>query len=140
MEIGKKIKKESKTLIERGISSDSYFYAKFTDGSERKEHDTNWSDFSEKKEVEFMGRKKIVYVSKHSVKELTIKHGNLETTIEVDTGEEVYQSIVSSSFLRNDSIVEHKILGRKVGKIKDGKVIEERFIDGRTGEIIGMKF
>ena len=130
----------AKRMIERGIPEHSHFKARFRDDSERTEHNTNWSDFSEKREVIFGDNKKIVYVSKHPLKELTIKHGDLETTITAKEGEELYQAIISMSMLRDDGTVENKIIGRRIGHIKNGRVLEERVIDGRMNEILGLGF
>lgn len=131
---------ETRTLEQRGLPIDSYFVVVFADGSERTEHSTNWSALSEDQYVQFGDRKKVVRVSVHPVKKITIHHGELETTISAEDGEEVYQSFTSSATQKTDGTVEQKIVGRKVGKVKEGRVLEEKFIDCRTNEVMGMKF
>ena len=137
--ISEQLQKEQRSLVERGVPHDSFFHVTFNDGSEAKEHDTNWSDFSEHVLVDFMGSQKVVSLSKHPVKKLIINHEGLQIDFDVNNGEEVYQAFVNQVMKRSDGIVEDKIIGRIIGKVKDGKVIEEKFVDGRTGEITGIK-
>ena len=134
------IKKENISLEGRGIPSDSYFHVKFADGSEITEHEANWKDISEEKQVLFLNRKKVVQVCVHQLKEITLIHGDIQTTIDVGTDERVYQSIAMIAYLTSSGETIQKVIGRKVGKIKGEKVIEERLIDGRTNEIIGFTF
>ena len=131
---------ETRTLEQRGLPTDSYFVVVFTDGSERTEHSTNWSALSEDQYVQFGDRKKVVRVSIHPIRKITIHHGELETTISAEDGEEVYQSFTSSATQQSDGSTSQQILGRKVGKVKDGRVTEEKFLDLSTDEITGIKF
>ena len=138
--IGDQITIETRTLEQRGLPTDSYFVVVFTDGSERTEHETNWSDMSEDQYVQFGDRKKVVQTCKFPVREITIHHGELETTVSAEDGEEVYQSFTSSATQQSDGSTSQQILGRKVGKVKDGRVTEEKFLDLSTDEITGIKF
>jgi hypothetical protein len=130
---------ETRTLEQRGLPTDSYFVVVFTDGSERTEHSTNWSALSEDQYVQFGDRKKVVRVSIHPIRKITIHHGELETTISAEDGEDIYQSFTSSTTHQSDGSTVEKLIGRKVGRVKNGVVIEERFIDARTSEITGLK-
>lgn len=137
--LSESLKTESKNLEERGLPKDSFFHVHFKDGSDRTEHDLNWSEMSEKVVVDFFGQQKVVAISVHPIVKLRVKHGELETEIEVNSGEKIYQAMTSQAIYRNNGTTSNKVIGRIVGKVKDGKVIEERFIDGRTGEITGLR-
>ncbi|MGH2639025.1 MAG: hypothetical protein ACRDF4_07070, partial [Rhabdochlamydiaceae bacterium] len=117
----------------------SYFHVHFTDGSDRKEHDLNWTDVAEQAVVEFFGQQKVVFLSMHPVKRLKVVHNDLTTELEVGEEEKAYQAVVGSAMIRTDGSTQNRILGRIIGRVKDGIVIEERFLDGRTGEITGIK-
>lgn len=139
MKLSEQLKKEKRSLVERGLHEDSYFHVHFDDGSDRKEHDLNWSDFSEKVLVDFFGSQKVVSLAKQPIKKLIINHGELTTELHLEKGEQVYQAITSQSSYMTNGETLNRIIGRIVGKVKDGKVIEERFLDGRTGEVTGIK-
>jgi len=138
--IAEQIKKETLSLEQRGVPSDSFFRLIFTDGSTVDEHTVNWSDVSEAEYVEFSDQHKTVLLCQYPVKELIMSHGGITTTIEVEEGEKVYQSIAATATYASEQTVIQKIIGRRIGKVRDGKVTEERFIDGRTSEVLGMKF
>jgi len=130
--------KEKRTLTERGLHEHTYFTAHFEDGSTRSEHDLNWSDVSELIQVLYFGGVKTVMANTHPIKKLNIKHNNLETEIEVPKGCRVYQAVrAQTTFFGNEN--NSSIIGRVVGLVKDGVVIEERFVDGRLGIVQGMK-
>jgi hypothetical protein len=131
---------ETRTLEQRGLPTDSYFVVVFTDGSERTEHSTNWSALSEDQYVQFGDRKKVVRVSIHPIRKITIHHGELETTISAEDGEDIYQSFTSSTTHQSDGSTVEKLIGRKVGRVKNGVVVEEKFIDTRLSEVTGIKF
>lgn len=137
--LGKQFRTEKRSLNDRGVPSDSFFHVYFSDGSERSEHDLNWSDLAEFVLVDFFGRKKVVCLSSYQIKKLVISHNGLTTEIEVKDGEKVYQAIVGHATYRSDGETENKVTGRIIGKVKNGIVLEERLIDGQTGEITGLK-
>lgn len=136
--ISDNIKKERRGLQRRGLHSDSYFHAIFSDGSYALETNTNWSDISKEMLVDCMGTPKIVYVCTLPISSLIISHGNLQTRMDINPGEFVYQSIRSRVSVAGDGESRNEIAGRVVGKVKNGIVIEERFLDGHTGEILGF--
>ena len=129
-----KIKREN-TLHEQ-----THFEVIFFDGSIANEQDTNWSSFSQEKNVKYQGGTKTVYVSNLPIKSITITHGELKTSIDIPEGHEVYQACKSESiFGPNGEKMLDRINGRVVGLIKDNEVIEERYLDGRGHQILGFR-
>lgn len=135
-----KIEKTKKSLEERGMKSDSFFSLKTDKDVIHKEHDTNWSDISKRKVVEFAGKKRYVDVCVLPVKSLEVTFGKLKTEIVLKKGEEAFQTNVSSSYFLPDGTVKTTHVGKKCGIIKDGKIIEERFLNGRSGVVEGFRF
>lgn len=134
-----KIKTEKLTLEERGRPKDSYFHIVFHEGTERKEHDTNWSDFSENKKVDYMGGKKSVNISKYKIKHIKMFHGLLKTEMDVPDDCEVYQAVRAETiFIPNGNKIV-KIHGRVVGLIKNNEVQEERFLNGTENVVLGWR-
>ncbi len=134
-----KIKKQNKSLEERGIPFNSLFIIKFQDGSMITEHECNWSELSETKVVNYFGGKKTIAVCIHPVKTLRIEHGEMTHTIEIPENCEVYQAIRAETNFMSNGIKKDKINGRVVGLVKDNEVIEEYFLNGLEGRIMGMK-
>ena len=133
------IRSRGKHVGERKLPQGSHFHARFKDDSDCHEGDTNWSDMSTEKEVEYFGMTKRVRVSKHPVKNIKIAHDGMEIDMAVPEGCEVYQAIRAEVlFTPGGGRTEH-ILGRVVGLVKDGKVIEERFINAQNHEIMGVR-
>lgn len=137
--ISEKIQKHNHSLKSRGLHEDSFFTAHFTDGSSVTEHDTNWSDFSETKVCEYFGGKKTVLISKHPIKKLHVKHGSLEHFVDVPKDCDVYQAVRSESLFISEQERKDIVLGRVIGLVKDGKVIEEYFLNGMENRVLGMK-
>lgn len=137
--ISKKIQRTNKTLEERGIPSDSFFSLVFEDGSEISERETTWGFLCEKKEVDYLGGRKIVNFSKFPVKEIRCSFEGLEAKIEVPNGCQVYQSIRSETLIIPNSQRKDRIIGRIIGIIKDGEVIEEQFLNGLQFKIEGFR-
>lgn len=133
------IKKQNKTLEERGIPSHSYFHAHFHDGSDINETNTNWNDISELKRVQYQGGTKSVMISSHPLKRLEIHHGELSTFIDIPEGHDVYQAIRAESTFIPGKDKQTTITGRVIGLVKDGEVVEERFLNGQQNVIIGWK-
>ena len=127
--IADNIEKEIKSLEERGLPSDSFFTVFFRDGSNISEKECNWSAIASEVRVKYQDWNKTVIRCIYPVKKITINHGELYTEIEVPEDCEVYQAIRGQATIlgnRND----RQILGRAVGLIKDGEVVEERFLNG----------
>ncbi len=133
------IRKETKTLEERGLHSTSYFSVLFKDGTTRTEHDTNWSEMSEVVAVKYFGGIKTVLLATVPIHKISVLHGKMHTEIEVPKDCRVYQAIRSESSLGMDGKATHRIVGRVVGLVKNGEVIEERFLDGNEGGVRGLK-
>ncbi len=138
--ISHNLKKETRTLEERGIPHDSFFTATFKDDSIASEKEANWSEFSEVKIVDYFDGKKTVYLSKHPIKHIHIKHGSLEHSIkDISKDVQVYQAIRSETLFNPGQEKRVRVLGRVVGLVKDGKVIEEYFLNEVNNEVRGMK-
>lgn len=133
------ISKTAETLEGRGIPSDSFFEVTFKDGSTISEKEANWSSFSTKKTVDYFGRNFVFYVSNHPVKSIRVVLNDLEARIDdVPDGAEVYQFMRSLRTVAKDTD-KTALIGRGIGLIKDGAVIEERFINAYEHKIQGMR-
>ena len=132
------IKKADKTLEERGLPSDSFFTVQFTDGSVASETDVSWSSFCEERRVRYFEGTKTVFVSRFPVKRIRMRHGELVADIDVPEGAEVYQSVRSETVLTDGKRVD-KVLGRSIGIIVDGEVIEEQFLNGVESAVYGRR-
>jgi len=119
---------------------DTYFEVVFSDDSTVDERTVNWSAISEENTVTYMGALKLVMVCKFPVKTIRIVHDSLTTDVTVPEGCGVYQAFKSESLFnsKGEKILD-RINGRIVGLVKDGEVIEERFLDGRGNQVIGFK-
>ena len=137
--IATKIPFSGQTNAERGLPDDSYYIVTFEDGSTRNEKNTNWSAFSEVREVEYFGHKKQVALSKFRIAKIEVFHGELHTELEVPAGCRVYQAMYSESvFVPNGNRLD-TLNGRGVGIVKNGTVIEERFLNARQHEVNGIR-
>lgn len=107
-----------------------------------KKHDSTnhtWSEHSERIEVEAFGSKKIVHLSKHDVKKICVFHDGKTEELEVPKGARVYQATRSEAVFLPDGTAQHRIIGKLMGIVKDGKVIEEIYIDGLQGQVFGLR-
>jgi uncharacterized protein YxjI len=98
-----------------------------------------WSDISTERVVKIGDKTKIVRVNNSPASKITVKHNELETTLEIPEGCEVYQCINAESTFIGNKKMSDNIIGRTVGIIKDGEIIEERFLNGQTHSVIGWK-
>ncbi len=133
------ILKTHKSLKDRGLPNNSFFSLQFTDKSSCSEHDTSWIGMSERREVDYFGSKKIVHVCSHNVKKISVSHEEMNISINVPTGCEVYQSVRAETVFLHNGQKEYRIVGRIIGLVKDGEVIEEQFINGLQREVTGLK-
>lgn len=133
------LKKETKTLTERGLHDRSHFTAHFTDGSSINEAEYNWSDVSTETVVDFFGRKKTVMLSAHPVSKIVMEHEGLHTELDVPEGHQVYQAVRGGTSFVPGQDAPAVILGRIVGIVKDATVVEERFLDGMSNQVLGLK-
>lgn len=134
-----KLKIEKLSLTQRGLHDESYFHIVFADGSERKEHDLNWSDVSEERVVNNFGHTKIVNIITLPVKSVTIHHNGKNVSMTLNKGENIYQAVRSMAFFNKNGTPFNQVVGRVIGKINNGEVVEELFIDGRMNEIFGIR-
>ena len=134
--IAETIRKERRTLADRGVHDGSFFHVVFSDGSEAKEHDTNWSDISEETAIEHLnGSVKLVMLSKHPTKTLTVHCAGLSSSLDLQEGDRVYQAIRSVASANGT----HKNVGRIVGIVRDGRMVEERFLSSEQGQVFGLR-
>lgn len=132
------IGKETKSLGDRGLPDHSHFELHIGDDV-AKEHTTNWSDLSELREVTKAGQPFSAHVCRHNATSITVYHSGLETTIDIPEGYEVYQAVQSTFAFLSGGKSSNVITGRIVGLIKDGEVVEERFLSEAENRVIGFK-
>lgn len=119
--------------------NDSFFSVHFRDGTEKNEASSRWADFSEMKIVDYFGKKKQVFLSKIPIDKIYVRHKNLEIDLKVPEDCEVYQAIRAEIIFQQDGKKFERILGRCVGLVKNGAVIEERFINVLQNEVNGLR-
>lgn len=129
---------EEKSAAERGLPPGSIWRVWFRDGSYREETDTSWAGISRLERVEYFGMKKSVRLCRFPVKRIVVSHDGMEAEIEVPEGTEAYQAIRSNIMATGDRS-RGSIVGRCIGIVKDGEVLEELLINGQTHEVLGMK-
>lgn len=128
---------ETRTLEERGLPSGSFFSVVFRDGDLLSEHNVNWSDFSKEIAIDYRGRKRTLHVA--DVSNISVVHGTLSTDIDIPKGCLAFQGIRAHTTFMLGGTQDTKVVGRFVGIVKDGKIIEERYLDGMKGQIIGIR-
>jgi len=136
--IAEKLPKLNKPSVERGIPEGSYFEATFSDGSIAREETSSWSSFSHKETVNYQGRPKLCLVCDYAIKKITVTLAGLVTTMEVPEGCAVYQFMRSERLIAKD-IEQDNVIGRGMGIIRHGIVIEERYINKLESRIMGMR-
>lgn len=134
-----KIVKTTQSLKERGLPENSYFRVVFLDGSEIDEMNTNWSLLSEKKVVKYFGKEKVVHSCKYPVKSIEAFHEGLNKKIEIPEGCEAYQAIRGDTILILNYKRLDRVIGRIIGFVKNGEVIEEYFLNGLSNNVEGIK-
>lgn len=131
---------EKRSLIERGLPKDSYFEITFIDNSTRSEINTSWKVMSQEEVILHGDKKKVALVCMYPVKKIKVFHKGLMSEIVTEKGEQIYQSIKSSTTYSDTAGMETKIVGRIIGKVKDGIVIEEKFLSEFENEVFGLRF
>jgi hypothetical protein len=126
-------------MAERGLRDDSFFTITLGDKSEHREHDVCWRDISEAKFVKYDGASKRVHVCKFPIKKVVVQHGDLKVSLDVKKGQEVYQSVCARTSFAVGQKPRNKVIGRKVGIVKDGVVVEEYFLDVENNTVSGIK-
>lgn len=135
-----RIHREGRSLNERGLPDHSHFEVQFADGSKRFEHETNWSDISEEVEVQYGDSTKIVMLCKYPLKNIKVRHWTHLVDLNVQPGDKIYQAARSRTTFTLNGNRSVEVIGRIIGVVRDGKVVEERFINGIADQIQGIKF
>lgn len=125
------------TPVHEGLK-DSFYEAHFHDSTVFHEHEYSWKDLSEEKTVKYFGEEKQVRVSK-GVSKMIVSHNGLVVTLNVPKDCEVYQAVRSETIFFSNGQKKDLVLGRCLGLVKDGEVIEERFINSLENQIFGVK-
>jgi hypothetical protein len=133
------IKKEERSLADRGLNDKSFFHATFLDGSQSHEADTNWSDMSTLSHVKYKGGMKSVMLSKHPLKHIHINHNTQFVKLDVPAGHSVYQAVRAETLFIPNQAKQTRITGRCVGFVKDGEVVQEVLINAHNDSITGWK-
>ena len=120
------------------IDKESYFILTLDTGETINENDYSFRDFSTEKLVIYRDTKKVVKLCNLPALSIKMKHHELEYEMKIPTDCQVYQSIRSISEVY-DGITNSKIIGRFVGIVKDGVVVQELYLDGQLGQITGFK-
>lgn len=137
--IAKTIEKTTQTLNERGIPNGSFWTVVFEDGSRLTENNSNWSTFSEKKIVNFLGQKKMVNICKFKVKTLECCHEGLQAYLSVPEDCQVYQAIRSEALILPNVMRRDSIVGRIIGIVKGDEVIQEYYLNSLEYKVEGFK-
>lgn len=137
--ISDQIEKTDKTLEERGLPADSYFEVEFFDGSKVSEKNVNWSALCEKLEVAKGSYVQYCMASKFPIKNISIYLNGMKAEIfDIPESLKVYQFVRSERLLAKD-INKYTLVGRGIGIIKNGSVVEERFINALENCVQGMR-
>lgn len=119
--------------------AEGHFEGENMDGKILCECDTKWYEMSCQEVAEHPEGPKTINVCTEDLYTLTVFHGDLETTIELNDGERAYYAIKGETTFFPDGTKIDRITGRIVGKVKDGIIIEERHLDALTNSIIGFQ-
>lgn len=139
MTLSETFPKTNQTLNERGIPENSWFEITFSDGSGRTEHDLNWSSISEKKIVRYFGSQKLVHLCTLHVKRIEAFHDELHSAIDVPDGCEAYQAIRGDTLIIPGYQRTDNVIGRIIGIVRDGEVIEEHLLNGLQSKVEGLR-
>jgi hypothetical protein len=135
--ISDQIKKEKDRNIYGG-----HFGVVFEDDSHVTEKECSWRELSEDATVKCNGGTKTVKLSKFPVKLLNVTHEGCDVGliqgIHFEKGDRVYYSIRSASTFTHNGTRRDEILGKVFGVVRDGEVVEERYIDN-NGNLTGFR-
>jgi hypothetical protein len=133
------IERTKQTMEERGLPANSRFEVTLADGARISEENTNWSTISDRETVGYFGSKKVVHSCKFPVKRIEAWHDGLYASINVPDGARAYQSIRSDTLIVPNVKRSSTVIGRLIGVVQGGEVIEEHFLNGLQYEVQGMK-
>jgi hypothetical protein len=133
------IEKPNKTLQERGLPVGSHFEITLSDGSRIDEENISWATISDKTTVKYFGEYKVAHLCNLPVTRIEVWHEGLYASLDVPDGSRAYQSIRSDTLIIPGVKRSDRVIGRLIGLVKDGEVIEELFLNGIQYEVQGMK-
>lgn len=110
----------------------------FRDGTVKQDTQMSWSAISTEKEVEYFGGKKRV-IALAGLKKLIMRYEEIEAIVDVPEDCEVYQAYRSRMDFMNNGQMGGQVIGVCVGIVKNGEVIEERFLNGLEGRQYGIR-
>lgn len=118
----------------------SYYIIGFKDGTFKTSKQVRWLEHARKIEAIRQGKKKFVYASSPDILSLEVCHDGMSKKIELAEGQSVFQSIVAEHIYSANSEGQDKILGRIIGIVAEGEILEEYFLDGERNEVIGYRY
>lgn len=136
--ISKGIQRTDKTLEERGLPPGSAFAAEFADGSAITEEEANWSSMSAEARVAYFGGTKTVFLATLPVARIVVRHAGLRASIDVPEGCAAYQAARSETTIL-DGRKRSRVIGRVIGIVRDGEVVEEQFINDVEHAVLGTR-
>ena len=119
-------------------NSESYVLLTLADGSQKDDRTFSWSSVSNRRLVDYFGKKKTVFTCFLPVRKVDAYHDGLETSIEIPEDCEVYQAFRSRAAF-NAGQSQNDVVGRCIGIVRNGAVIEERFLNGVNNEVQGVR-
>lgn len=99
----------------------------------------SWAEMATIKVVKHFagGTRRVAVVG--GIKMFHVKHKGMDVQLSVPDGAEIYQAIREEViFLPNGHKIE-RTRGHLVGIVKDGEIIEERFMNSMDGQIYGAR-
>ena len=116
----------------------SYYILTFSDGNTIHSDDVSWHKYAQKRTVQRQGKTYIVYASVVPIKSIKVYHNGLEKDLEIPENCEVYQATNARTLIVGEKTTT-EILGRVLGLVKNGVIIEEYQLSQETGMITGFK-
>ena len=100
--------------------------------------DTAWSTISERKVVRYLDQNKTVYVCTLPIASVKIWLDDLSAEVEASEGDEVYIAIRSEMFAAQN-VMTDTVVGKTVGVVRNGEIIEEKYINARESRVEGFR-
>jgi len=122
---------------EHRFDENSFFEITLNSGEIINENDYRFIDFSTEKLVKYRDSNKIVKLCNLPAVSIKVKHHNLKHEMKIPKDCQMYQCIRSYSEITNGN-VKSEIIGRVIGLVKNGEVIQEIYLDGQLNEVFGF--
>ncbi len=132
-------KQDIKVTKEELSPETSYFRVVFADGLELTEREAKWSSLAERRVVGYFGSEKVILAATGAVKRIEAYHEGLVAGIDVPVGCSAYQAIRSEAVIVPGVHRKDRIIGRLIGIVKDGEVIEELFLNALQFKVEGVR-